>query len=397
MPDLVVQRLDAAGLRQLDRWQWDRLAEEALIENPFYAAQQVLAGLDTIDADLDMQALAIRDDSGDLVGLFPYSRRNRSGYPLPMAFGATNDFQYSSTPLIHRDRAEDVVALWLDDMARGAGRLPWVLRHVRTDGPLADLIHTGARARNFAIETILTYRRAVLTRLPGGFEAHLDAVLSRNRLKDVRRTMRRLNELGALEFEHADSPDAVNARIEDFLTLEHSGWKGAEGTSILSSNADAEFFRRAYRIAPDTPTFTSIDSLLLDGRPIAMKLSIRSGQTAFTPKTAYDETYRKLGPGMALEYLMLEAFYASDTPHTVDAAATAAAHSSLDFFNETQEHGILVLGANHWQVKLFATVYVARERWKSWQAARRSTALEAGTPSPLRGEGNEARSASDLA
>jgi CelD/BcsL family acetyltransferase involved in cellulose biosynthesis len=381
---LIIQRLDAEGLRQLDRRQWDRLAANALVENPFYAAQQVVAAIDTIDADLDMRAIAIRDANGQLVGLFPYSRRNRSRYPLPMAFGATNDFQYSSTPLVDRDRADDVVDFWLDDMARGAGRLPWVLRHLTMDAPLARLIMDGAAARGFAVEKLLPYQRAVLTRLPGGFEAHLEAVLSKNRLKDVRRTMRRLAELGTLTFEHAEAPELVNDRIEDFLTLEHSGWKREQGTSILSSAEDAEFFRRAYRASEANRGFVTVDTLLLDGQPIAMKLSLRSGETAFTPKIAYDETHRKLGPGMALEYKLLEAFYAAAQPLSVDAAATAAGHSALGFFNEQHEVAILVFGASRWQVKLFVAAYKARELVQRLRAA--NAARGGALPEPAKAE-----------
>lgn len=371
---LTIQRLDAEGLRRLDRSNWDRLARSALVENPFYAAQQVLAAIDTIDSDLAPEAFAVKDGAGRLVGLFPFSRRNRSRYPLPTSFGSANDFQFSGTPLVDRDRAADVVALWLDDLKRGVGRRPWVFRHFPVTSPLGRLIAEGAAARGFEVRQVLPYKRAVLTRLDGGFEAHLSTVLSKNRLKDVRRTMRRLAELGPLVLEHAEAPEAVNARLEDFLTLEHSGWKREQGSSILSDPANAEFFRRAHRASDDNRGFVVIDSLLLDGRPIAMKLSIRQGQTAFTPKIAYDETYRKLGPGMALEYKLLEAFYASSEPAAIDAAATVDGHSALNFFNEQHDMAVLMLGASRWQVRLLALAYEGRQKLAEWRAARRKGA-----------------------
>lgn len=35
--------------------------------------------------------------------------------------------------------------------------------------------------------------------------------------------------------ERASDPQAVRQRLEDFLALEHAGWKGERGTSFLSS------------------------------------------------------------------------------------------------------------------------------------------------------------------
>ena len=307
-----------------------------------------------------MHALAVTADGGRLVGLFPFCDRDgRIPVPLPVAFGAANRYQFCGTPLVHRDHAGAVVGLWLDLLARGEPRGLWVLPNIDLDTPLARLILDGVRARNLAAQPVLAYHRAFLTRLAEGFEAHLEKVLSKNRLKDVRRTMRRLHELGTIALEQASAPDAVRQRLEDFLRLEHAGWKGEKGTSYLARPADADFARRAYA-AP----LAAIDTLLLDGEPIAMKLSIRTGETAFTPKIAYDEQHKKLGPGMALEYLLIEAFYSSGQPGAVDAAATAEGHSALNFFNGHKQMATLIVGRRGWLVGLLGHLYEGRETLK---------------------------------
>src|SRR5690606_37401321 len=145
-----------------------------------------------------------------------------------------------------------------------------------------------AATRGFAVMTVDPYRRALLRRLAGGFREHLDTVISKSRAREIRRQLRRLGERGTLELERSRDPDTVARRVEDILRMEHAGWKGAAGTSFLSDPLHAEFARRAYG---GDGGFTSVDSLLLDGQPIAISINIRTGDTIFTPKCAFDETY----------------------------------------------------------------------------------------------------------
>jgi CelD/BcsL family acetyltransferase involved in cellulose biosynthesis len=370
--------LDAERLRQLSPAAWDALSANALVENPFYARHFVVSGLDTMDRHAGVRAFSVSDASGNLLGLFPFRNRGRVPAPFGVAFGAASTYLFSGTPLVHREHADEVIAAWLDQLAAGRPRGVWTLPDIDTQTPLVELILHHAGQRRLSALPVMPYDRAALTRLPGGFDAHLETVLSKNRLKDVRRTMRRLQEAGTITLEHVAEREGLQRRIEDFLRLEHAGWKGERGTSHLSRPEDAEFARRAYARGP--VGFATIDSLLLDGAPIAMKLSIRTGPTAFTPKITYDEAHRKLGPGMALEYLLIEEFYRTGEPAAVDAAATAEGHSALDFFNVKKSMATLILGRRSWQVQLLASLFMRREQLKAWLKTRRSSAAGAVTP-----------------
>lgn len=361
-PALTGTVLTLAGLRGLDAGQWDGLAAAALVENPFYSRGHLLAALETIDRNKPLRALAIRIGTGELVGLFPFQPRSKVPFPLPVANSASGDYLLSGMPLVHRDHAAAVIGTWLDLVASGKAPGLWSFADLDMGSPIAELMLDGALTRHLATLTVHAYGRAFLTRLEGGFEAHLEQVLSKNRLKDVRRTMRRLEEAGKLELEHVERPAEVGQRLEDFLAVEHSGWKGEQGTSLLSRAGDAAFARLAYGGQP--AGFAGLDSLLLDGKPIAMKLSIRAGRTAFTPKIAYDEAFKKLGPGMALEYMLIEEFYRSTTLDAVDAAATAEGHSALNFFNGEKPMATLLVGRHAWQVRLLAKAHGLREAIK---------------------------------
>jgi CelD/BcsL family acetyltransferase involved in cellulose biosynthesis len=355
---IVLEIADADGLRQLDRTDWRRLAASALVENPFFGPSQVLAGLETVDADLDIRALVMRGADGTMVGFFPYNRRSRTRYPLPVAFGACNEFQYAGTPLVDRTCAPAVIDAFLDHVSRPLTRHPWALRQAELQSDFANLLLRRAAERGITVAAVNVYDRAFLTHIQGGFDAHVSQVLSKNRLKDLRRTSRRLEEMGTLTLERTSSVAETEARLADFLALEHSGWKREQGTSILSNSVHAEYARRAY-----VGEGVTYDTLLLDGRPIAMKLTIRDGRTAFTPKIAYDETLRKLGPGMVLEYKLLEAFYSQSEVDGIDAAATAQDHSALNFFNTTKRVGTMILGRSRFQVRLLAETYEFREKF----------------------------------
>ena len=75
---------------------------------------------------------------------------------------------------------------------------------------------------------------------------------------------------------------------------------------------------------------------------------------------------------MALEYLLIEAFYASETLDGVDAAATAEGHSALNFFNNHKAMCTVIVGRRGWQVSVLAALHegrkVVKERVKAWRA-----------------------------
>ena len=371
---LTARWLDAGQLADLPGAQWDRLSAHSRTENPFYDRRQVLAALATIDRHKPLRALAIL--AGErLVGLFLFQPRSKVPTPFAVANSLANNYLLAGTPLVDRDLTEAVMGQFVDMVRRGEAPEAWVFDDVDRDSAVFTSLRAAATMHGLHWAEANPYERAFLTRIEGGLAAHLSQVLSKNRLKDVRRTMRRLGEAGRIELEHVEDGERLAARLEDFLRLEHSGWKGAMGTSFLAHAADADFARRAYGTG-----LAAMDSLLLDGRPIAMKLSIRTGGTAFTPKIAYDESYRKLGPGMALEYLLIEAFYGDGEIEAVDAAATAEGHSALNFFNDHKAMATIILGRRGWQVWLLARLHAGREALKQkvlaardrWRVRRRA-------------------------
>lgn len=317
--------------------EWDTLSREALIENPFYSRNYVLAGCQTIDEPTKLKVLVIRDGRGKLIGLLPLVTR------WGLAYSARNKYQFSGTPLLHRDHARTAVAAWLGAIAAGKAPPACSLRDVALEGPLVELLRQMCGPLELVLQRSRRYGRPLLEKHPSGFERHLDLVVPKSRRKELERTIRRLREQGALSFEHASEPDQVSLRVEQFLTLERVGWKGKAGTAFLCSPQTAAFARAAFRTEHGN-AFASTDALLLDGKPIAISVNIATGRTVFTPKCTYDESLRKWGPGMVLEYMIVEDFYASKAADLMDSAATVDGHVVQGLWSYTADHGELVFG-----------------------------------------------------
>ena len=102
--------------------------------------------------------------------------------------------------------------------------------------------------------------------------------------------------------------------------MEAAGWKGANGTALLSNKADAEFIRGAIDGLAERGC-ASIHSLNLDGKPVSMQIVARAGSRAFTWKTAYDEAFHDFSPGALLLEDYTTAFLADKTISAVDSCS----------------------------------------------------------------------------
>lgn len=336
--ELKSRLLSANELAGIGSIQWDALSENALVENPFYARSYLKGGLSTIDAESHISAFAVWSSDEKLVGLFPFQ------FFFGIGCGAHNIYQFSGAPLVHRDHADDVVHSWL--LAIRSGLLPscWQVPDLQLDGRLYDLICRTACDLGLSLAVVESYSRPQLTRLQGGFEAHLTQVLSKSRRKELERCLRRLREKGALRLDRANTPDTVQAALEDFLTLENAGWKNRAGTAFLVHRDDARFARAAFtNEGPGRGTI--VDTLCLNDFPIAISVNITSGRTLFTPKCTYYEPLRSFAPGLVLEYLVIERFYRELDFARMDAATTADGHVVQGLWNETVPMGTLYVGS----------------------------------------------------
>jgi CelD/BcsL family acetyltransferase involved in cellulose biosynthesis len=158
-----------------------------------------------------------------------------------------------------------------------------------------------ARARRRDV-TLLQYG-SPLTNTTGTFEGY--RAERKDRWRELERRGRKMAREHEVELRAVAPPEAFEAELEAGLRLESSGWKGREGTAILAVPAMAGFYRAVARAAHERGDLR-FSALRLDGRLVAFDLALLSEGRYFLLKTAYDESLRKLAPGLVLRRAVIE-------------------------------------------------------------------------------------------
>lgn len=128
--------------------------------------------------------------------------------------------------------------------------------------------------------------------------------LSRSRRKSWRKGCRRLEEWGEVTWRCLSGDSVTSAVTERFLAIEHAGWKGEAGTSLLSDPAHAAFYREVTnRLAPRSNIFYT--ELAAGGRVVAMTSNLMQGGSGFALKVAWDEEFKAAAPGILNEIFFL--------------------------------------------------------------------------------------------
>ncbi len=138
-------------------------------------------------------------------------------------------------------------------------------------------------------------------------QADFDALKKRSSWKGTVKSQRRLEKQGTLTFSMLDSSSDLQMGLEDFLKLEAAGWKGKQGTALLSREPDAAFTREMVSKQAQAGNIR-IGQLRLNGQLIATNLQLREQGRIFAWKTTFDESLAKFSPGQLLIYYSAEKF-----------------------------------------------------------------------------------------
>jgi len=141
---------------------------------------------------------------------------------------------------------------------------------------------------------------------------------------------------------HSRDNAGLEQCIEDFLALEHSGWKGSAGSALASHHTTAQLFREALPQAAGLGRIERL-TLALDGEPLAMLVTFLTAPGAFSYKTAFDERFARFSPGVLLQRANL-AMLDDPTIAWTDSCA-AADHPMIDHvWRERRAIGRISLG-----------------------------------------------------
>jgi len=308
-----------------------------------------------------------------LIALLPFvTNRAHWGGLASLNMGWTTPYSMLSVPLIDRRDADAAAVALVNAMGNTDHQGPvWLLPEMSLAGPVNTLFAPLIAERNFKVRVFDAFDRAILSH-GDTFEAHMTTHVSRKRRKELRRNRKRLQETGALSFVACADGPALDHAVQEFLRIEASGWKGTRGTALDCSDATRNFAKQAFGTHKGT-AITRADMLLLDGKTIAVNLSLLTGRTAFTIKCAFDETYRSQSAGLLLEEDMIRAFLEGDWANRLD-SATAPGHLIQSLWNGSTKVGdVLLVGP---QAPLPFGLYEMLEAGRRWARSKAKSAME---------------------
>jgi hypothetical protein len=300
-PRLRVRRLTLRDFTPSRLEAWTALEARALEPNAYLSPHFVLPALQHLDPSLRAVFLAVERDAprGGLLALGVFTSVPASRLcPVPHLLGYCSRHSYLGGLLVDKDHAPAAFGALCDyARRRGLGWQALVLPKMRTDGPLAELLEQRARAAGATVTCTSPKTRAVLVPALAGPEA-LKAALGK-RTKEVERNRRRLADNGPISW-HCLREKLGSEPVENFLHLEHQGWKAEEKTSLRSDPADEAFFKDMVRRF-DGDSRAIFTELRLGDRTISSTSNFASGGAGFAFKIGWDVEFRKAGPGILNE------------------------------------------------------------------------------------------------
>lgn len=308
-------RVELADTRAMIRFEpeWSDLVTRSLEPNVFFDPAFALPLLQHDGfARPPVFLLAWQEDGtvsrGRLAGLLPVMLPPRARLFGP---GFVRGFQNKQialgAPLLDETCGMEAFDAMLTELsARDSGLNGMILSEIPADGPFFTAWRAYCAETGRSIAILGEHQRAVLFRRPRDRAGNVISLPKAKRRKELRRKGRRLGELGKLSYRSAATVAEVRVAVEQFLALESNGWKGRRQTSLLSSPSLATFTRTMTRLLAYEGR-CRIDSLELDGKPVAMGILLTAGKRAFFWKTAFDENFAHLSPGVQFVHALTQA------------------------------------------------------------------------------------------
>jgi CelD/BcsL family acetyltransferase involved in cellulose biosynthesis len=279
------------------------LSWRSVESNVFFNPRFLAPAMPRLD-DREIRFAALRDETdmkSRLRFVMPFSIE-KAGFGIgPSIIRCwSNPFSPLGTPLIDRDDPVGVVEDVLEILSRKHLKMPDVLviPDIAANGAAASTIRTAAIGRNLTVISTNPIERPIL-KTGAEPEDYLRAAMTAHHVRGYRRMLRRLSEHGEVTFHEFREPADVRRRTEEFLALETRGWKGRERSAMSIDRYRAAFAREALYMLAERD-MCRIHTLDLNGKAIASLVVLREGSTAYTWKTAYDETFAKYSPGALL-------------------------------------------------------------------------------------------------
>jgi hypothetical protein len=325
----------------------DFLSNRAMEPNVFFTSRFLAPAMPRLE-DREIRLAIIRDETGTqsrLRLLVPFSVE-RPGFAIgaPIIRAWSNPFGPLGTPLVDSEHAGETVDHFLEALAHESLRLPsvLVLPDLRLNGPFAQMVRAIALSRNLPVDVTNEHARPMLQSLLDG-ETYLRQSIKASHMREMRRQWGLLEKHGRVSYEIARQPADIRLRMEEFLLLEASGWKGKKRTAMLSDRLRAAFAREAVNNLAEIDS-ARIHTIDLDGTAIASMIVLMMNGEAYTWKTAFNEDFGRYSPGKLLVAQITDWHLDDANIVRTDSCAVADHPIMSRLWEEREMMGTLVIG-----------------------------------------------------
>jgi CelD/BcsL family acetyltransferase involved in cellulose biosynthesis len=281
--------------------EWIVLCEEGTSNHPFLRPEWFAAFVGAFE----MKILLLTVRSGKkLRAVLPLVKKkgNLDGIPVKKLQAVFN-LNTQRFDLIHgkdeTERKAIVIALW-EEIKKQRKWQVLEMRMVNKDSWLNDLL-AEAEKENYRTG-IWQMDSAPYITLPHNDNKEKTVEeyfknLSKKRKQELNRRLRRLKELGKVEF--VVTRKYSTELMQRYFKLEAKGWKGRGGTAVADDPKVVKLHDDYARAVAEKDALF-IYELKLDDETIAMQMRVMYDKKTMCWKTAYDEKYARFSPGNLL-------------------------------------------------------------------------------------------------
>jgi CelD/BcsL family acetyltransferase involved in cellulose biosynthesis len=294
-PAAFTVALEEGGIHLIDQLaeEWRELCTRSVDDQPFYRPEWIRAYLRAFVPDAVLLLLSVRLD-GRLHLVLPLVRERvwLSGIPLRGLRVPANNHP-GRFDAVRSAGAEGDAALIAACTTLSQSR--WDIldfAHIPEKSTMTELISM-LSARGSCTYSVREKPNPYVT-VPStpDLQSRLP-INSRVRTK-LRQARRELTSQGSLQFSRLEV--AEHGALERFYQLEASGWKGREGSAIISV-PQVHYFYQAIAEAAANFGYFVLYMLELNERLLAAHFSLMLAGRCYSPKVAYDESFARYAPG----------------------------------------------------------------------------------------------------
>jgi CelD/BcsL family acetyltransferase involved in cellulose biosynthesis len=282
-------------LESADIAAWNALAAATQTPSAYAQPWFMLPALRHCDPVQSARLAVVEQADGAWAGVFPIARSATHGRsPLPNWHSWRHPNQFVSAPLIRQGCAPQFWETLLQGLGELSGsEIALCLADLPLDDPASDALFALCAKQNRSVVVDRRYERAALR--AGG--ADEPAPKLRRRLESLLRKLER--ERGEPQFALVSDPAGVDRTVEQFLALEHSGWKGSGGSALACAPDTRALFAETMRGGAQAGR-VEFASLSAGGELLAFSSILLGEGRKYGFKMAYNEHAAAYAPGLLL-------------------------------------------------------------------------------------------------